>query len=341
MVGANCSVSVIILNWNGERWLERCISSVRETQGPSYEILVADNASTDDSIGVISRFRDVRLIRFHRNNGYALGNNLAAEFASGEFLLFLNPDTWIEQDTLQSLVNTMSEAPRAGFCAASVVSYQGIQQLNNGLLYDLFGYPVPPLVKAASNSDLFYADGCALFARASVFRRIGGFDSGHFLFAEDSDLCWRGYLLGFPTVRSSRALVHHQMGGANSYSSKSEVTYGQLHTTYRRRLYSESNQLTNILKNFSISTLVWVLPLFFALNSMECVVLLVHQRKMPILKLYPEAWIRALRRSSQTRLNRQRIQSERIVPDREVLRRFKWMYSKLASSMASGIPDVD
>ncbi len=336
-------VSVIMLNWNGARWLPRCLESLQATDYPRLEIVVADNGSIDESIDLLRLYSRVRVISFGHNLGYARANNLAAIEAKGSFLLFLNNDTWLESDAISALVNEVTAHRDAGFCAAKMCEYNSSVSVNNGILLDIFGYPVPYEIRAPTDRMLFYADGAALFVRAEIFRALGGFDEGHFILAEDSDLCWRGALLGFRTVRAPRARIHHYGGGTLHYAnhSREKVVTGQWTTNKYRRFLSERNILVNILKNYSAKTLFWILPLFFLVNSLEAAILVLRQRDRSILGTYLEAWAEAMRRLPQTLRSRRSIQRERVVSDQSILLRMHWSYSKGQLALMRGIPHFE
>ena len=95
-------VSVIIVNWNGRKWLEKCLDSLRVQTYKNFEVIFVDNASTDDSVDFVEKnYPEVVILKSDRNLGFAGGNNLGIDNSKGEFILFLNNDTWVKEDFLK------------------------------------------------------------------------------------------------------------------------------------------------------------------------------------------------------------------------------------------------
>jgi GT2 family glycosyltransferase len=112
-------VSVIIVNWNGLRYLECCLSSLLRQSDADYEVVLMDNASTDGSVEFVrGRFPQVRVLAQERNLGFAAGNNLGIRASQGEFVATLNTDTEVEPGWLAALVEGMSAAPKVGMCSS-------------------------------------------------------------------------------------------------------------------------------------------------------------------------------------------------------------------------------
>ena len=207
-------VSVVVLNYNGLQWLQRCFESLQaKTIFPNIEVIMTDNNSTDGSDGFakawFERTAKGPLVQNGANLGYCQANNNGAAVATGKYLLFLNNDTWLEPDCLEKLYN---EAEETGADSAAPLvlnydndSFQGIG--SPGI--DLFGMPtyLPPL---AGRSEIFAAAGCSLFVRADTFRRVGGFDGTLFIYAEETDLAWRVWTSGGKVVTALSARVHHR-----------------------------------------------------------------------------------------------------------------------------------
>jgi GT2 family glycosyltransferase len=140
--GANVSrVSVLVLNWNGERFLKECLGSLREQTSRDFEIILVDNGSTDSSLDYVRQeFPEVRVMALDYNAGFAGGNNVGIRASTGQYVALLNNDTKAHPQWLESLRATLDAHPEVGFCASKI------------LLYDQ-----PDIIDSAG--DLFYTCG--------------------------------------------------------------------------------------------------------------------------------------------------------------------------------------
>lgn len=274
MVGNNVNsgtsrrlVSVTILNYNGREHLEVCLSSLRDLSFPKedLEIIVVDNASTDDSVDFLtSEFPNVVLVRNEVNLGFSRAANRGAANANGEYLAFLNNDMRVDKNWLSSMLETVRSGQFA--CVGSTV-------LNwEGTAVDFMGRRDDPFCLDHAYSDktflsssaaggptfrtLFVSCGAAIFRR-EVFQSLGGFDPDFFLYHEDVDLGWRLWLQGYECAVSTESLVYHR-GGATS----SRLTPEFLQTL------SQKHALFSVFKNLEARNLREVLPLllFFLLE---------------------------------------------------------------------------
>lgn len=334
-------VSVVIVTRNGERWLERLLNSIRETKYPNLEVTVVDNGSTDKTAELLQGRSDISVVRSETNLGYAGGNNLGASRCRGQYLFFLNDDTWVETDSIGHLTDVAQSDPSIGFCAAEVCEYETNNEVSCGILLDIFGFPSGNARSTAHPSNhFFYADGCALFVDARLFQTLEGFDRNHFIFAEDSDLCWRGALLGWRTVSVPGARVHHYSGGSTTHQlSEHDPRYTTEFTvTAFRRSLTERNTLVNVLRNYSTTVLILLLPIYLLTNLMEALTLAITRRGEGALGVYVLSWGSVVKRIPEVIVRRRAVQNSRVVRDRELMRRMMWTYSKGALVMKRGVP---
>ena len=214
------SFSIIIVNWNSRNLLENCLNSVRKTN-PSgiYEIIVVDNASTDDSVGMIQNdFPEVVLIENKENLGFAKGCNIGVKASKGKIILFLNSDAEVrELNTLAKVENFLGDHEDVGILGLRLVFPDGVPQASGGEFISvkqlfkhqvLFGdSPVFHKFKdkfASTNNSEFYdidfVSGACLFTRKEVIDEIGGFDENFFMYGEDVDYCFRAKKKGWRIV---------------------------------------------------------------------------------------------------------------------------------------------
>ncbi len=230
-------LSVIIINWNSTDYLRQCLASVyRETKNISFEIVVVDNCSSDDSCSQLIRdeFPQVTLHCSKENLGFSRGCNLGYRLSTGETLLFLNPDTEIHNNVFASMIEDLRADANIGALGVRLLNSDGSLQTScirtyptilNQLLdseflrartpmSDLWGMK-PLFVPEASPVKVDVVSGACLMVKRNVFREIGEFDSRYFMYVEDVDLCYRITRAGYVIHYLNDCVVTHH-GGKSS-----------------------------------------------------------------------------------------------------------------------------
>ncbi len=297
-------VSVIIVNYNGASVLQHCLESVFGQPYRPLEVIVIDNGSADQSVEMVrTRFPDVRLVLNETNKGFAEANNQGVALASGERIVLLNNDTVVDQDWLTRLVEA-ADYSGVGVVTSKVVT-EGVPtayyEMNGTVNY--LGYNI--MREFRDLSEVFFAGGASLmFSRADVGMP---FLPEYFLYHEDVFLSWRMRLRGFSVRMEQKSLVHH-VGSATTRRQPSRfVTF-----------YQERNRLLNCLLFYERRTLVRLLPLFAADACMKVLLSLFAGRKSPV-GIFQAYWWCACH-TGWIRNERRRLQHERRVPDRDILR---------------------
>jgi GT2 family glycosyltransferase len=245
------AVSVVVLNYNGAKWIRRCIESLfTQTIFAGLELIVADNASSDGSDKIAEQMLNeetrCRFIQHGVNLGFCDGNNRAAAHATGEYLFFLNNDAWLENDCLEVL---LAETKKAGAAAATpyVMNWADNEfQWVYVAGFDIVGLPsfrVPP----QETEQLFMPPGCSYLIRRDLFDEIGRFDADFFMYADEYDLSWRVWISGESAVVVPRARMHHRgAADVNPAGGERIVTY---QTSVTKRYFTNRNCLLTLLKN--------------------------------------------------------------------------------------------
>jgi len=232
-------VSIVILNWNTRDLLLECLKAVEaNTDGLAVEVLVVDNASTDDSVSCVRRdFPHLRIVVSPTNLGFAAGNNLGARETTGRYILLLNTDAFLRPGALGRLVGLLDSQLRAGLCGARLLNPDGSFQASytsfptltreflilSGLGRLFFGshFPSHGPDRAAGPRQVDYVEGACLLVRPEAFWQVGGLDSGFFMYAEEVDLCMALHRAGWSVWYHPEAEVVH-LGGASSAERKPE-----------------------------------------------------------------------------------------------------------------------
>ncbi len=221
--------SVIILNWNGERFLKQYLPTlIKYTSDTDTEIIVADNGSTDNSLALMrEEFPSIRLILFDKNYGFAEGYNKALAQIDSEYSVLLNSDVEVTQDWLSPLVSFMENNKDVAACQPKILAFYDRTRFEHagaaGGFIDKFGFPFcrgrifAEVEKDARQYDdiidVFWASGACLFIRTETFIKEGGFDSDFFAHMEEIDLCWRLNARGYRIVCVPQSVVYHVGGG--------------------------------------------------------------------------------------------------------------------------------
>jgi GT2 family glycosyltransferase len=219
-------VSVIVLNWNGKRFLEKCLDSLLTQDYPNYEILLVDNGSSDGSLEFAqTKFRDnpkVQIIALGDNYGFSKGNNIGIKYARGKYVIVLNNDTEVMPNFVTELVKVAEVDETIGSVSCKILHYDG--SLWFGQYFTHAGFIVPfftqsllkeTLIELYDHFSLNLANsGCATLYRKELISKIEGFDEDFWSDWEDYDLGFRINIAGFKSVYTPMPLVLHMGGGS-------------------------------------------------------------------------------------------------------------------------------
>ena len=205
-------VSVIIVNFNGRKYLEDCLKSLMKIDYKHFEIIIVDNNSTDDSIEFVKRnYPSAIIIKLDKNYGFAEPNNIGAKNAKGDFLLFLNNDTEVEPDFIGEMVKVLQEDSKIAICQSLLLKPNG-QVDSSGDFIDTLGRCYSSKDKAKEVKKILSARAASMMIRKESFWDLGGFDKKFFASYEDIDLGWRAWLWGYKIVLVPNSIVHHKGG---------------------------------------------------------------------------------------------------------------------------------
>ncbi len=232
-------LSIIIINWKSSQYLRECLQSIYlNTKGLSFEIIVLDNASFDGCGEMLAcEYPSVTFIQGEQNLGFARGNNLAATYARGDVLLFLNPDTEIVGPALATLFDALNSMPDAGVVGARLLNSDGSIQTScvqryptiPNLLVDaevlraaipnarIWGM-TPALAAAVTPRIVEGISGACLMTPRKVFLEVGGFWDGYFMYYEDMDYCLKVSRAGMKNYFIPGAVVTHHGGKSSGHN---------------------------------------------------------------------------------------------------------------------------
>lgn len=254
------TISVIIVNLNGQALLADCIDALAAQDYPQnrVEIILVDNGSTDNSVPFVREtYPTVQVIEVGHNLGFAGGNNLGARIATGNYLALINNDARADPHWLRAMVEMLEGQPEVACAASKILNQDGKKIDFVGSVMNLYGRAfqtdegIPVALGVYDEPrELLAPCGGAMMIRRDVFWQVGGFDEDYIAYYEDVDLGWRLWLYGYKVLFVPHAIVYHR-----SHQTGSGFPVEQ------RYVLSEINALRTVIKNYEDENLWRVLPL--------------------------------------------------------------------------------
>lgn len=240
--------SIVIVNWNGGKYLNDCITSLENQIYQNYEIILVDNASSDGSVEFVERqFPKVHVIKNKENVGFAEGNNVGIRNSKGEIIALFNPDAVADKNWLSNLISILQSSDKIG-AAMGKMYYLGDQYGKDQVFCT---WPKISTITAMPYnfhdnepvSKVDYLSGAAMVVKKSVIEKIGLLDSDYFLYFEETDWCARMIRAGYDLLYSPYAIVWHVVSATISESDK-------------KIYFMERSRIRFAIKNFDILYLI-------------------------------------------------------------------------------------
>ena len=253
-------VSVVIPNYNGEKFLKDCLEALKRQTFEDMEVILVDNGSTDDSVGTAKKlYPEIRVVELGDNTGFAYAVNRGIEAASGEYVLLLNNDTIVFPNFVKNQYKMIKGKPDVFSCSALMIQ-NGNRELVDDAGDELaalgWGF-APDRDKPVSDCmvphEVFSSCAGAAIYRRSVFDEIGLFDESFFAYLEDMDVGYRARLAGYRNLYNPYAKVYH-LGSASS---------GSRHNAFKVEL-SARNSMRMLKKNMPIWQFILNAPFILA-----------------------------------------------------------------------------
>lgn len=314
--------SVVVLNYNGRKFVEQCLKSLLDTHYPNFEVLFIDNASTDDGVNVVRNLfgfdTRLKIVQNDANLGFAEGNNVGIKRSKGKYVVLLNIDTQVDPNWLAELVKLMETHPTIGAAQSKLLSLYNHKRYNCvGGLIDRYGfaYGREKIGGYQYNEvdDIFFALGAAMIIRRELLNKIGMFDREFFFYHEDVDLSWRIWLSGHRVVFAPSSIVYHAGRGITKERPLSFITTAVF-------FHMTKNRIVMLLKNYNRCNLMKYLPpcIVFICGRATYFVLKKEIRKA---KALVEAILWNLSNFRYAWTERRKVQGIRKLSDKEIMTR--------------------
>ena len=319
-------ISIIILNYNAEKFLDECLSSIHKTEIVNFEIILVDNASTDKSYRKFTeKFPEIKLIENEKNLGYCGGNNVGIRASKGKFVVVLNPDTVVTPTWLHELINAYQANGEGIYQPKILATTDHNMLLSSGQFIQLigFGYSRGKGEKHIQENNgiekIGYASGTCLFTSKIILEKLDNFDPFLFAYHDDLDLCWRAAMFGINSFYVPTSVIFHPIEGYSFKWSKFKF------------YLMERNRQYCLLTHFAKSSYLKMLP---SLILVDFAVSLFYLKKgMFITKI--KTSLNIIKNLTKISKRYRKIQSTRTLSDREISNIFqdkiqvpKWVASE-------------
>jgi GT2 family glycosyltransferase len=265
-------VSIVILNWNGRRYLEKFLPSVLSSTYSNFRVIIADNASTDDSIPFLrSYYPLVEVIELPKNFGFSKGYNDALKMIKSDYYVLLNSDVEVPPAWIEPVIELMEQDKTIGACQPKLLLYDDRSLFEysgaSGGWLDHLGYPfargrifdVCEIDKGQydETAPVFWASGAAMFVRAELYHGLGGLDEYFFAHQEEIDFCWRLQRAGYKVYCCPRSVAYHVGGGTLPKGNSRKV------------FLNFRNNLIMMAKNMGTGEAFWKISLRLVLDTVS------------------------------------------------------------------------
>ena len=284
MIKSEKKISVVILNYNGEKYLKKFLPSIiKYSDKKLSSIYLIDNNSSDNSISLVKqKFPSIKVIHNKNNYGYSKGYNIGLRNIKSDYIVLINNDVEVGKNWLLPMFNSMEQNNEIGSCQPKILSYKNKTSFEyagaSGGYIDFLGYPycrgrifdTIELDKGQYDSpkEIFWSSGACMMIRNKLFKELGGFDETFYAHMEEIDLCWRIKRLGLKNFCFPKSRVYHLGGGTLEYNNPKKT-----YLNFR-------NNLIMICKNEPLVSLLIKLPIRLFLDFLASIYLLIKNKSL-------------------------------------------------------------
>lgn len=252
-------VSIIVINWNGGDVFKNCIESLQKIYYPNWELIVVDNGSTLE----LPKFpKNTRLIINLKNSGFAPANNQGVKLAKGKYVLLLNNDTLVENDFLNIMVDKMESEDDLGVIQPKIKIMDNPKLLDNcgsfltniGFLHHI-GFMKKDSNEYNTEKEVFSVKGACMLIRKKLIDKVGLFDDEFVSYFEETDFCWKSWLLNYRVIYFPNTYILHKVGFTIKRLDVVNINF-----------HYYKNRITSLIKNLSISKLIFILPIHIVIS---------------------------------------------------------------------------
>ncbi|MCL5070635.1 MAG: glycosyltransferase family 2 protein [Actinobacteria bacterium] len=319
-------VSIVIANYNGENYLNTCLTSVLNSYDVFSEILIIDDGSTDRSIEIIQEFKKkdkrIFLLKNKKNMGAAASRNSALDKARGDIIVFLDNDTEVKEDSIKQLIKPLIDEKEVGAAQALLIDFE-----NKKLVQMAGGHLIPQAIwlmgfyerrkykeiRSELRETNIIAISAALAVKKEVIDKVGHFDSKEAVYTEDLDFCWRIWIAGYTVVLARQSIVYH-------YTKSITMRANMGANTFNIYFQLAKNSFRSIIKNYEFINVIRFLPISLFVNLTRAVLVLLRRGDFSaLIATFYSIWWNC-KNLPDTLRNRTEIQRTRKFNDKRILK---------------------
>ena len=262
----NSIVSVVVVNYNGKDYADKCVQSVFISDFVDLEVIVVDNGSSDGSVDYLknrylSYGEKFKIVPLEKNYGPSFARNRGVEIAEGKYIAFLDNDTEVKEDWASIAVSEFEKDEKIGIIQCKLLlskernklDYVGEYIGQNGFLVQRAQGGEIDNNQYDQKVEILAAKSAGMFIRKDVFNKIGGFDEDYFIYVEETDLGWRSWLAGYKAIFVPGSTVYHEFG-------TSTLILGKNKNNYNAKFHGCKNYILTLFKNLEFKNLMKILP---------------------------------------------------------------------------------
>ena len=305
------AASIIIVNYNGGRYLSKLFDSIASQTFADYEIFFVDNASTDHSLKMIRARKDlpINIIKNSNNLGFCIANNQAVKLCTGKFLVFLNNDTYVDRNWLKRLIEKANTNSKNAIVVSSILSPSGQGITEGPMQYDSYGATI-----GLNKEHFFYGTGASILVKKDFLKNTDAFDSKLFMYQEDVDLCWRARIWGFNVAYEPKSLCYHLSESHGLFEDTLLMAPWKFYQSHCK------NRIRILVKNYSKRSISKILPIAIFLIFARSLLMSIISKRYVYMQLFFKGVFWNLENLKDTLIERGKIQLLRKVSDKEVLK---------------------
>lgn len=260
-------LSIVIVNYNGKRYVDACIESILSSNARDFQIIVVDNGSLDSSVEFLkAKYKKIYpdqllLIALDKNYGPARARNEGVKVSRGKYICFLDNDTIVHPEWANEAIKAFQENSKIGIIQCKLllakerekIDYVGEYLGQNGFLVQKASAGERDIGQYNKRIKILAAKSAGMFIRKKTFDTIGGFDEDYFIYVEETDLGWRCWLAGYINILIPTSIVYHEFGTSSLILREED---NERNTKY----HGAKNYILTLFKNLGVANLLNILP---------------------------------------------------------------------------------
>lgn len=320
-------VTISVSNYNGNKYIKRCLSSIKRSNYSYFEVIIIDDASEDKSPGMIKKViagdKRFKLYVNKKNLGLTVNRNRAIKMAQGKIIIFLDNDTEVDNGWIEPILKTFDKSNDVGACQSKLVEFEDrhhIQMAGLKLMKQTgWGLPIAmgDKVESYTKVENIISLGAALSVRKSAALVISGFDEKIIHYTDDMDFSWRLWISGYKIVSCPDSIVYHYSKPASDQRiprAKKETIYYHL----------ARNSFRSIISNYELINVILYLPMSIMINLFRGLVFIFIRKDKAAIKGTMLAILWSVANIRDTIKKRNLVQRKRVFSDRHLMDTIFW-----------------